>query len=326
MDNLLFTLNAILPLILPIVLGYVLRRIKLFGRVFLTYGNKLVFTVFIPVLIFNNLYMTNFSDINWKIAVFVFAASVGMFLIGWLQALPFKKYPTRRSVVHQSAFNSNYAVIGFSLSVMLAGQAAGTQASVAAAVIVLTVNLLAVIAFTMYGDGSGSRPTAKQVVLKIVTNPLIISVVISFIFMFIRWAIMQAGVDFTLSEDNFFAKTLDNLAAVAMPLALVVLGGQFSFGAAGHLWKEIAISSVSRLIILPVICIVVAYAVGMRSATEMAVIISVCATPVAVSSSPMAIQMGQDGELAGQLIVWTTLFSAVSLFLIIFTCSSIGIL
>ena len=55
MDNLLFTLNAILPLILPIVLGYVLRRIKLFGRVFLNYGNKLVFTVFIPILIFNNL-------------------------------------------------------------------------------------------------------------------------------------------------------------------------------------------------------------------------------------------------------------------------------
>ena len=82
MDSLLFTLNAILPLILPIVLGYALRRIKLFGKVFLAYGNKLVFTVFIPILIFNNLYMTNFSDINWKIAVFVFAASVGMFLIG----------------------------------------------------------------------------------------------------------------------------------------------------------------------------------------------------------------------------------------------------
>lgn len=326
MDNLLFTLNAILPLILPIILGYVLRRLKLFGKVFLNYGNKLVFTVFIPILIFNNLYMTNFSDINWKIAVFVFAASVGMFLIGWLQALPFKSMPTRRSVVHQAAFNSNYAVIGFSLSVMLAGEAAGTQASVAAAVIVPTVNLLAVIAFTMYGNGNGVRPTVKQVVLKIITNPLIISVVISFIFMLIRLGLMQAGIDFTLADDNFFAQTLDNLAAVAMPLALVVLGGQFSFKAAGHLWKEITIASVMRLVVLPVICLAVAYAVGMRSATEIAVIISVCATPVAVSSSPMAVQMGQDGELAGQLIVWTTLFSAVSLFLMIFTCSAIGML
>ena len=136
MDSLLFTLNAILPLILPIVLGYALRRIKLFGKVFLAYGNKLVFTVFIPILIFNNLYMTNFSDINWKIALFVFVATVVMFGIGWLQALFFKKEPMRRSIVHQSAFNTNYAVIGFSLSVMLAGEAAGTQASVAAAVIV----------------------------------------------------------------------------------------------------------------------------------------------------------------------------------------------
>ncbi len=326
MDNLLFTLNAILPLILPIVLGYVLRRIKLFGRVFLTYGNKLVFTVFIPILIFNNLYMTSFSDINWKIALFVFVATVGMFAVGWLQALPFRRTPARRSVVHQSAFNTNYAVIGFSLSVMLAGDAAGTQASVAAAVIVPTVNLLAVIALSMYGNGQGSRPTVKQVVLKIVTNPLIISVVISLAFMLLRWGLMQAGIDFTLSDDNFIAKTLDNLAAVAMPLALVVLGGQFSFGAAGHLWKEITVASVTRLFIIPAVCLVVAYFVGMRSAAEIAVIISVCGTPVAVSSSPMAVQMGQDGELAGQLVVWTTLFSAVSLFLMIFTCSAIGIL
>lgn len=326
MDSLLFTLNAILPLILPIVLGYALRRIKLFGKVFLAYGNKLVFTVFIPILIFNNLYMTNFSDINWKIALFVFVATVVMFGIGWLQALFFKKEPMRRSIVHQSAFNTNYAVIGFSLSVMLAGEAAGTQASVAAAVIVPTVNILAVIALSMYGGAGEARPSAKDVCIKIITNPLIVSVIISLAFMLVRWGIMQAGVDFTLSDDNFIAKTLDNLAAVAMPLALIVLGGQFRFGAAGRLWKEIAVSSVTRLLIIPVLCIVVAYFAGMRSAAEMAVIISVCGTPVAVSSSPMAVQMKQDGELAGQLVVWTTLFSAFSLFLIIFTCSSIGIL
>lgn len=326
MDSLLFTLNAILPLILPIVLGYALRRIKLFGKVFLAYGNKLVFTVFIPILIFNNLYMTNFSDINWKIALFVFVATVVMFGIGWLQALFFKNEPMRRSIVHQSAFNTNYAVIGFSLSVMLAGEAAGTQASVAAAVIVPTVNILAVIALSMYGGAGEARPSAKDVCIKIITNPLIVSVIISLAFMLVRWGIMQAGVDFTLSDDNFIAKTLDNLAAVAMPLALIVLGGQFRFGAAGRLWKEIAVSSVTRLLIIPVLCIVVAYFAGMRSAAEMAVLISVCGTPVAVSSSPMAVQMKQDGELAGQLVVWTTLFSAFSLFLIIFTCSSIGIL
>ena len=232
----------------------------------------------------------------------------------------------RRSIVHQSAFNTNYAVIGFSLSVMLAGEAAGTQASVAAAVIVPTVNILAVIALSMYGGAGEARPSAKDVCIKIITNPLIVSVIISLAFMLVRWGIMQAGVDFTLSDDNFIAKTLDNLAAVAMPLALIVLGGQFRFGAAGRLWKEIAVSSVTRLLIIPVLCIVAAYFVGMRSAAEMAVLISVCGTPVAVSSSPMAVQMKQDGELAGQLVVWTTLFSAFSLFLIIFTCSSIGVL
>jgi len=39
----------------------------------------------------------------------------------------------------------------------------------------------------------------------------------------------------------------------------------------------------------------------------------------------MAAQMGQDEELAGQIVVWTSTISAISLFIIIFICAQLGI-
>lgn len=49
-------------------------------------------------------------------------------------------------------------------------------------------------------------------------------------------------------------------------------------------------------------------------------------TPLAVSTVPMSSEMGSDGELTGQIVVWTTLVSAFTLFGIIFACAQHGIL
>lgn len=65
MENLLFTLNAILPIILPILLGYGLKRLHFFSDIFLTEANKLVFKVLIPILLFSNLYLADLTQINW---------------------------------------------------------------------------------------------------------------------------------------------------------------------------------------------------------------------------------------------------------------------
>lgn len=323
MEHLSFTLNAVLPLILPILLGYIIRRAGLIGEAFLEQANKLVFTVFIPLLIFNNLYLADISQVNWYLALFAFVGTVVSFFIGWLVCLPFAE-KKQRGVIHQSAVNTNYSVIGLSLSVMLAGSGAAPQASIMAAVIVPSANLLSVISLSVH-DREGAHGALKMTIKKIVTNPLIIAVFAGLIFILIRWCCQSAGAPITLTEDNFIVKTLGNLAGVAMPLSLVVLGAGFKFSSAGHMWKQITLAVAMRLVVYTAIALGVAYAVGMTSPAEFAIIISLFATPVAVSSAPMAVQMKQDGELAGQLVVWSTLFSAFSLFAIIFLCSAMGL-
>ena len=79
--------------------------------------------------------------------------------------------------------------------------------------------------------------------------------------------------------------------------------------------------------ILPVLGVGVAYLFfGDRfGGAHFAAFVALFATPVAVSSLPMAQEMGNDAELAGQYVVWTTLVSALSIFLASLWLKQVGI-
>lgn len=112
---------------------------------------------------------------------------------------------------------------------------------------------------------------------------------------------------------------------MATPLALLVLGGRFEFKAVKSLWKQLVLAVSMRLVVAPAIFLLIAYFIGFKGSTQFAILIALFASPIAVSSAPMAAQMKQDEELAGQIVVWTSALSAFSLFAIIMICASIGI-
>lgn len=332
MENLLFTFNAILPILLPVFLGYFLKRINFFSDDFLVKVNKLVFKVLIPVLLFSNLYMADLTEIDWAFVGFAAGAILLLFGIGMIIVLfiPDKK---QKGVILQASFRSNYAIIGIPLATMLGGEPARAAASVVAAVTVPLFNILAVIALSIYDHEDGVRVSVKDVLKKIVTNSLIIGVMVGLVFCFIGMGIDALGGDIKafLNKDNmtgaaaFIPKTISSIANLATPLALIVLGGRFEFKAIKHLWKQLTLSVTLRLAITPLVFLTISYLLGFKSSTEFAILIALFATPIAVSSVPMATQMKQDDELAGQIVVWTSALSAISLFIIILICASIGI-
>ena len=120
----------------------------------------------------------------------------------------------------------------------------------------------------------------------------------------------------------FLYDILGSLSKVATPLALVALGGQFSFGAVKSLRREIITTTLGRLVAAPAIGFTLAYTASRMGffAWEPALVaafIAVFASPVSVSSAPMASEMNADDVLAGQLVVWTSLMGTVSLFVLI---------
>ncbi|MCM1131027.1 MAG: AEC family transporter [Roseburia sp.] len=327
MDNLLFTLNAILPIILPILLGYFLKRLHFFKEEFLTEANKLVFKILIPILLFSNLYLSDLSKINWGFVGFAAAAILILFFVG-MGVVLFIPNRKQKGVILQACFRSNYAIIGIPLATMLGGEAAGAEASVIAAVSVPLFNILAVIALSIYDRDENTKISIKDILFKIITNPLIIGVLAGLAVCGINMGINASGGNvnsFLNAYLKFIPDTITSLAKVATPLALLVLGGRFEFKAVKNLWKQLTISVTLRLVITPAIFLVIAYFLGFNGSTQFSILIALFATPIAVSSAPMAAQMGQDEELAGQIVVWTSALSAFSLFAIIMICAAIGI-
>ncbi len=134
------------------------------------------------------------------------------------------------------------------------------------------------------------------------------------------------NIEFRFSDVSFLYKSLENVKSICTPFALIVLGGRFEFSAVSRLWKEIVFGTVIRTVAVPILGLAVAYFfIPGLSGEHFATYIGVFATPVAVASAIMANEMGADGELAGQLVVWTSLVSTVTIFVYVTILRAIGI-
>ena len=315
--------NAVAPVILTILLGYFLKRRGFLSKDFLKIGNKLVFNVCLPAMLFVNVYdIEGFSAINWDIVLYCVFILLLIFGLGLFSAVAATRVPERRGVIWQCTFRSNFAIIGLSLAGALGGQGAVAVAAIVSSFTVPLFNVLAVIALSVFVD-TGKKTSVKSMLMNIVKNPLIIAVALGLGCLAIREAqrAMFGQVVFALNDQTLFLyKTLSNLKAIASPFALIVLGGQFEFSAVRGLLKEIATGTVWRIVIAPLLgiggAILLSTHTGLLQcgANEYPALIAMFGSPVAVSSAVMAGNMGGDEQLATQLVVWTSIFSIFTIF------------
>lgn len=325
MSNLIFAINAVMPIILTIAVGYALKKIGLLESNVALKLNTLVFRVFLPVMLFLNVYnIQNFADIDLSFVLYAVAITIVIFLIGIpVMGYLFKENRQRSSML-QGIFRANYALVGIPLAQSLFGAEGSIMASLLSAFIVPVFNILAVITLTIYSAGD-KKPSLSAVIKGIAKNPLIQGIFCGFVALAIRAIFVELGIEFRLSQITPIFKTLQNLSIIATPLALLVLGARFELSSIPHLKKHIIIGTINRCLIVPFIGISVALLLDRFSGAQFATFVACFCTPVAVSSVPMSQEMGADAELMGQLVVWTTIFSAFSIFLASFVLKSIGI-
>ena len=328
--------NAVLAIILIILLGYFLKQCKFLSADFLKTGNWLVFHVCLPAMLFVNVYnIEGFAAIDWQIVLYSVLALSVLFVLGLGLALLTTRQPLRRGVVWQCAFRSNYALIGLSLVNALGGGEAAAIAAILSAFTIPVFNIFAVIALSVFVDKKESwQKTVKTMVLGILKNPLILSIALALLCLAIREA--QTGiwgrVVFSLQTNTPFLYTAaQNLKAVASPFALLVLGGQFEFSAVKGMWKEITAGTVFRLVVAPMLgiggAVLLVHAGVLQCGPEIYPgLIALFGSPVAVSSAIMAGAMGNDKQLATQLVVWTSLFSIVTVFVTVCILMAFGLL
>ncbi len=327
MESFIFALEAVSPIVLMVAVGYLLKRVGLMSVSVAKTCNKLVFRLFLPVMLFLNVYkIENLAEMEFGYMAY---ALLGIFVL-FLLALPVAVLAARkrgyRGPIWQASFRSNFALIGIPLAESLCGAEGAMLASLLSAATVPLLNVLAVIALSVFRD-SGERPSVKKILLGILKNPLIQGIAIGIAVLGIRSVFAEAEIAFRLSDIKPIYTVLGNLSNLATPLALISLGAQFEFSAISSLRREILTGTLMRTLVAPLLGLGVAY-LFFRNVFQMAhfaSFVAVFATPVSVSSAPMAQEMGNDAALAGQLVVWTTLASAFSIFLASFFLSLAGV-
>lgn len=335
LDVFVYALNAVMPILLLVLLGYGLKRTGLFTQEWLRIANKFNFHYCLCALMFCNIYsLDGLGEIDFSLALFVLASLILLTVFGFGFAQVLTSVHNRRGVLIQVAFRSNFAIIGLPLaeSLGVAGGVALLTAMQAPAVIYF--NLMAVTVLSLYSEGN-QKMDLRKTLRGIVENPLIRGLVLGLLALCIR-AVMPRTPDgalvFSLSGDLTWLYTaVTNLSRIGTPLALIVLGGQFEFQAVRSVAKEVVSGVVLRLIFAPAFGFAAAFwaaRMGWITITPavMAVLIPLFSTPVAVSSSVMATEMHADDVLAGQLVVWTTIGSLFTLFLQIAVFRYLGFL
>lgn len=300
MENFITTANAVLPLFLIMALGYVIRRTPLMDQHTHQMMNKLIFKLFLPILLFKNISTSNLDALSGSwVFLFAFIAEMAVFLTLFAVVPLIEKENSRRGVLIQAMGRSNYALFGLPLVGLLYPGEDIAVASMLVAISIPIFNVMSVIALETY---RGGKVNPLKILRGIVTNPLIISCALGFL-----WLISG------LTMPTFIQTAISDAAKIATPLSLFVLGGAFEFSRIRCNARPLIIGTLGKLVIVPLLGLTVAVLCGYRG-MELASMGVAFMAPCAVSSYPMAQQMGGDGELAGQLVVFTTAFSMFSVF------------
>lgn len=329
MEPLVFALNAVLPLVLLTALGYFLRRTGVMGEQIASGLNKLCFQVFLPVLLFVNVYDSQgLESINWGVSVFALTGMLASFFLGLILALAFVPDARQKGVVIQCVFRSNFSILGLPLAISLFGAGGAREAAVLSLFAIPLNNILAVVALRMFSkDKNGKKNSVWSMLRDMVTNRLIIGVALGLAALCVREIFERVGITFRLRDIKFLYSALSSVGSVTTPLALISLGALFKFSASRGMLRQISIASLMRVLIVPAVALGAAYTFFPSFyGAPFAALIALFASPVAVSSAVMASEMGGDGELAGQLVVWTTLLSAITIFAFVSVFRALGAL
>jgi predicted permease len=301
-DQLLFCLNATIPIFLVMAAGYGLRRANILNDNFVKVSNRLNFNITLPVLLFCDIARMPLSEI-FNPAFVLFCMGVTLVSICAVWGLAAWRMKDKRQVgaFVQGSFRGSSAILGVALMQNIYGEAGIAPMMIIGSVPLYNVFSVLILSFGAEKSGLSRGQQIRQALLGILKNPIIWGIVLGLPFAYFR-----------IHLPVIVDKTLSSVASIATPLALMGIGAGFDLkGALGKLKPTLAASAI-KLLILPGVFLPVAYALGFRG-QEMVALLVMLGGPTTVSSYIMAESMGNDGELASDIVVVTTLVSAVTL-------------
>lgn len=299
MENLIFSLNATVPVFLMMALGFLLhQKTRFLNDSFAGYLNTFVFQITLPVQLFQNLSGSDFHTVwNGKVVAFCFAASLAAILMMAALSLLLGDKSLRAEFI-QAGYRGSQALLGAALMQNIYG-GTGPLALVLIGAVPL-YNVAAVVILTLLAPDGGrlDRRTAGKTLRGIVTNPIILGIAAGLL-----WSLLK------IPQPVIMRRAVSSLAATATPLGLLALGACIDVKRIAACWKPTVVCSVCKLVVFAVLFLPVAVWIGCRGEVLVAVLLML-GSPTTVSCFSMARSMGHEGTLSSGAVMLTTVCSA----------------
>lgn len=313
MSNLIYSINATLPIFLLIILGKVLKTTKIINDEFTKTADRYVFRIALPALLFSDLTENNIgSAFDGKYVLFCFSVTIFSIAVLWGLTEKFMKNEEQKGAFIQGSYRSSAAILGLAFINNMYDSVGMAPLMIIGCVPLY--NIFAVIILTLKGDNGGKKPNMKETFINVMKNPILLSILIALPFALLN-----------LHFPSFVNKAIGSVANTATPLALISIGASFEGKKALKKMKPTLLASFIKLILLVGLFLPLAVFFGYRNQELMALLVML-GSPTTVSSYIMAKNTGNDGILTSSIIVLTTLLSSLTLTLWIFVLKSFGVL
>lgn len=316
MENFIYSVDATFPIFLVMVIGYILKQIGMLNDNFVTVANRFNFKVTLPFMLFRDISGVDIRAVfDIRYVLFCALVSTACFWIIWGGVKLFLKDQSMRGAFVQASFRSSAAVMGLAFIQNMYGSSAMGPLMIVSAVPLY--NIFSVIVLTFEGARSGEvdpKQKIKAACINIAKNPIILGILTGLI-------VGLLGIDFPVIVD----KTVNSVAQMATPLALITIGAGFEGRKALTKIRPTIAASMIKLVIQPLIFLPVAAWMGFRGEQMIAILIML-ASPTTPSCYIMAKNMDNDGVLTASVIVMTTLLAAFTLTGWIFILKTVGLI
>jgi len=311
MQNLIFSLNATLPVFLVMVVGYALGQLGFLPPAFCKASDRLTFKVTLPLMLFLDMGSVDIlHDFRPRFVLFCFAATLVGILTVWAGAKRFLKDKALVGEFVQAGYRSSAAVLGVAFIQNIYGTSGMAPLMILGSVPLF--NIFAVIILTVESPQQHGKVTPSKLLYGVLTNPILDGIILGTLY-----SLLPFGLP-TLAQ-----KTLTSLSSLTTPLALLSIGASFEGAKAIKKLAPTLVAACCKLMVLTTIFIPIAVKLGFRDQQLIALLIML-GSPTTPSSYVMAKNMGHEGVLTASCVAATTLFSALSLTFWIFVLRSGG--
>ena len=301
MENLIFSLNATVPIFLLMILGFLLKKLGVIDDVFASKMNKFVFLVPLPVLLFEDLSTVDFAQVwNMKFVLFCFVVTLVCIILAALVSFLWHDKSIQGEFI-QASYRSSAALLGIAFIQNIYGTAGMAPLMIIGSVPLYNIMAVVVLSFFKPDRKKLDKEVWKTTLKGIVTNPIILGIAAGLL-----WSPLR------LPMPSILEKTVSDIGAVATPLGLMAMGASFDLKKAFGKVKPAAVASVMKLVLFAAFFLPLAVWMGFRR-EELVAILVMLSSATTVSCYVMARNMGHEGVLTSSVVMLTTLFSAFTM-------------